>query len=174
MLFERDVRAGRAEAARALYRGELLPGFYDEWIDEERMRLAALRDHLALWPASGTPAPLCVPQVENAPAPTARVTLPTYLTALFGAQEQASKLGAMVRAHRLVTLIGPGGAGKSRLAVEMAHAMRAHGEPPAQEKPAFDLIAFVALVACTTRAQACDALTGALQIEPGSDDPCAP
>ncbi len=34
--FERCIRAGRADAARALYGGELLPGFYDDWVDEER------------------------------------------------------------------------------------------------------------------------------------------
>ena len=38
--FERSVRAGAIDAARELYRGELLPGFYDDWIDEERLRFA--------------------------------------------------------------------------------------------------------------------------------------
>jgi DNA-binding SARP family transcriptional activator len=44
--FEALVRAGRHAEALALYRGELLPGFYDDWIDEERLRLAALRDRI--------------------------------------------------------------------------------------------------------------------------------
>ena len=165
-LFERHVRAGRPDAARALYRGELLPGFYDDWIDEERMRLAALHDRLASLPVGPAQAQLVSPAASPASLAGVRVTLPSYLTRLFGAEEQATRLRELVRSNRLVTLIGPGGAGKTRLAVEMAHEMRERAEPPA-----FDLIAFVALVACTTRAQACDALTGALQIAPGADDP---
>jgi DNA-binding SARP family transcriptional activator len=48
--FERALRAGRFDAARALYRGELLPGYYDDWIDEERMRLGALHERLLTTP----------------------------------------------------------------------------------------------------------------------------
>ena len=164
--FERHLRAGRVDAARTLYRGELLPGFYDDWIDEERMRLAALHDRLGSSPAARQQTTAQVPAVQLAAPAGARVTLPTYLTRVFGADEQTERLLALMRSNRLVTLIGPGGAGKSRLAVEAAHAMRARAEPPA-----FDLIAFVALVTSTTRAQACDALFRALQIAPGADDP---
>ena len=44
--FERCLRSGRVEAARALYRGDLMPGHYDEWVLDERRRLAALRERL--------------------------------------------------------------------------------------------------------------------------------
>lgn len=168
--FERSVRAGQVDAARGLYRGELLPGFYDDWIDEERLRLAALHERLAGRASS-------VPEVAPAPRPAtsvARVSLPTYLTRMFGADEQAARLRGLVLGHRLVTLIGPGGAGKTRMAVEMAHSLRSDtGWPLPASEPfePFDLIAFVPLAACTTRAQACDALTGALQIARGADDP---
>lgn len=53
--FEQAVRARRHDEARALYRGELLPGHYDEWVHEERQRLQALADRLAEptpWPPS--------------------------------------------------------------------------------------------------------------------------
>ena len=169
--FERHARAGQHAAARALYRGELLPGFYDDWIDEERLRLAALHDRL-----SGVPEPL----ETAAPVPTpratggARIFLPTYLTRVFGADEQAARLRGLVLTHRLVTLIGPGGSGKTRLAVEMAHSLRHDAGwpvPAAEGVDPFDLIAFVPLAACRTRAQACDALTGALQIAARADDP---
>ncbi|MFY9514519.1 MAG: hypothetical protein WAQ05_26430, partial [Rubrivivax sp.] len=56
--FESACRAGRYDEAAACYRGELLPGFYDTWIDEERLRLAALADHAtqrAPQPAAPTP-----------------------------------------------------------------------------------------------------------------------
>src|SRR5215469_4114962 len=42
--FERLLRKGAIAEALELYRGELLPGFIDEWVDEERLRLSALRD----------------------------------------------------------------------------------------------------------------------------------
>ena len=44
--FERRLRAGDWSAARALYRGEFMPGHYAEWVQDERRRLAALRDRL--------------------------------------------------------------------------------------------------------------------------------
>ena len=46
--------------------------------------------------------------------------LPTYRTRWIGAELQAARLQALVREHRLVTLLGPGGCGKTRLAVEVA------------------------------------------------------
>jgi predicted ATPase len=170
--FERHVRAGEHAAARVLYRGELLPGFYDDWIDEERMRLAALHDRLADAPE----APAAATHVPAARARGgARIVLPTYLTRTFGADEQAARLRGLVLTHRLVTLIGPGGSGKTRLAIEMAHSLRADAGWPVPAAAAdnfepFDLIAFVPLAACSTRAQACDALTSALQIAARADD----
>ena len=170
--FERSVRAGQVDAARALYRGELLPGFYDDWIDEERLRLAALHERLAAHPeTSQAVAP--TPAHTAGAASVARVSLPTYLTRVFGADEQAARLRGLVLANRLVTLLGPGGGGKTRLAVEMAHSLRSDAGwtlPRSESFEPFDLIAFVPLAACTTRAQACDALTGALQIAPVGDD----
>ena len=44
--FERRLRAGDWPAAQALYRGELMPGHYDEWVLQERRRLAALWERL--------------------------------------------------------------------------------------------------------------------------------
>ena len=170
--FERSVRAGHIDAARTLYRGELLPGFYDDWIDEERLRLAALHERLGAYPRNSQDGPPAPP--PRPAASVARVSLPTYLTRMFGADEQAARLRGLVLAHRLVTMIGPGGAGKTRLAIEMAHSLRNDTRwplPPSETCPSFDLIAFVPLAACMTRAQACDALTGALQIAPGADDP---
>ena len=181
--FERSVQAGQIDAARALYRGELLPGFYDDWIDEERLRLAALHERLARYPQTAQTAqtPQTALAMPPASAPwrqaaqsAARVNLPTYLTRMFGADAQGARLRGMVLAHRLVTLIGPGGAGKTRLAIEMAHSLRpdsAGSLATTEPFEPFDLIAFVPLAACTTRAQACDALTGVLQIAPAAAEP---
>ena len=40
--FEQQVRAGQWSEARDLYRGELMPGFYDDWVLEARAHLATL------------------------------------------------------------------------------------------------------------------------------------
>ncbi len=190
--FERLVRAGQPALALVLYRGELLPGFYDEWVADERTRLAALFDRIegfatvASDAAPDASARRRVVSPVPTPAPTLGLastgapvhgmpgtTLPNYLTRFFGADEQAVRLRGQVLAHRLVTLVGPGGSGKTRLAVELAHGLR---EPmPWQPAPGdaalpFDLVVFVPWVQCTTGAQALDALLAALQIKPQGSD----
>jgi predicted ATPase/DNA-binding CsgD family transcriptional regulator len=54
---------------------------------------------------------------RTAPADTA---LPAPLTSLVGRESEMSQLTALVDAHRLVTLTGPGGVGKTRLALRIA------------------------------------------------------
>jgi predicted ATPase/DNA-binding SARP family transcriptional activator/tetratricopeptide (TPR) repeat protein len=49
-----------------------------------------------------------------------RSNLRTPLTMMIGRQHDVERLRAVVRAHRLVTLVGPGGVGKSRLAIDAA------------------------------------------------------
>ena len=174
--FERAVRSGHAAAARALYRGELLPGFYEEWIDDERLRLEGLHDRLPLHDqaADARSTERHVEPPGDARAAVARVSLPYYLTRMFGADEQGRRLRSLVLAQRLVTLIGSGGAGKSRLAVEVSHSLREHAAwplPASEPFEPFDLIAFIALAACTTRAQMLDALTTTLHIAPGAETP---
>ena len=46
--------------------------------------------------------------------------LPTQVTSFVGRQAERVELGLLVRQHRLVTVLGAGGAGKTRLAVELA------------------------------------------------------
>ena len=177
--FEQHVRNGQAEAARALYRGELLPGFYDEWIEDERSRLAALLDRLPASPApdANVPAAADAPRGDAVvmPAPPARVTLPNFLTRMFGAESPAAALRLQVLDNRFVTVLGPGGSGKTRLAVEVAHSLRARADwplsvPAPGADASFDLIAFVSLAACHQRSQALDALVRALEIAaPGHD-----
>jgi predicted ATPase/DNA-binding SARP family transcriptional activator len=61
-------------------------------------------------PAATAPAP--------SPAPPAR--LPTYLTRFFGRSRETETIREALAEVRLVTLTGPGGVGKTRLAVETA------------------------------------------------------
>jgi predicted ATPase/class 3 adenylate cyclase len=49
--------------------------------------------------------------------------LPVQATSFIGREAEVAELGALVQAHRLVTLIGVGGVGKTRLAVQVAAEM---------------------------------------------------
>ncbi|MGA5560805.1 AfsR/SARP family transcriptional regulator [Streptomyces platensis] len=55
-----------------------------------------------------------------APGPRPRTNLPTPLTALLGRQDAVHRIEALLTDTRLVTLTGPGGVGKTRLALETA------------------------------------------------------
>ncbi|MFF3842940.1 BTAD domain-containing putative transcriptional regulator [Streptomyces sp. NPDC001930] len=54
---------------------------------------------------------------DPSPAPTAP---PAQLTALVGRDDEVTEVAGLLRVARLVTLIGPGGVGKTRLSVEVA------------------------------------------------------
>ncbi len=55
------------------------------------------------------------------PAPRAPVTLPVLPTGLVGRQQELDAVAALLHEHRLVTILGPGGIGKTRLGLELAH-----------------------------------------------------
>ncbi len=51
-------------------------------------------------------------------------SLPAYLTSFIGRDDEMRQLAATLGEHRLVTILGPGGAGKTRLATEIATTLR--------------------------------------------------
>lgn len=166
-------RSGEYERARALYRGELMPGFYDDWVVDERHDLTALFDQLeAASPRASTRRESeCVTPIGAAADPEA-VGLPSYWTRPFGIAPSVSRLRALVLAQRLVTVHGPGGSGKTRLAVAAARALceaptadAGDGEGPWR----FDFIGFVPLVGCVSAAQALDAIRGGLPFDGRGD-----
>ncbi|SEG98861.1 Predicted ATPase [Nonomuraea solani] len=53
--------------------------------------------------------------------------LPAPLTSFIGRDEELRLLGELLETSRLVTVVGPGGAGKTRLALEAAARHRTHG-----------------------------------------------
>jgi predicted ATPase/DNA-binding SARP family transcriptional activator len=92
--------------------------------------------------------------VESHAAPTA---LPPVLTRFFGRQPESARLVDLLsrRTVRLVTLAGPGGVGKTRLALEVAHRMAgvfAHD------------ICLVELAGVTDESSVDDALAAALRL----------
>ena len=120
-----EAKRDALDRAAGLLAGELLPGFYDDWIAEERERLNALaeevRQQRTALPETGRAAST---PVSAAPAPTALPLLnfPLQWTRFFGRE---AEIAAIVRRlsdpqTRLVTLSGPGGSGKTRLAIEAA------------------------------------------------------
>src|SRR5215207_10107876 len=68
------------------------------------------------------PDPPTPPAREDEGVPLAAVRLPTPLTDLLGRDAEVRDAAALLAGHRLVTLTGPGGVGKTRLAIEAARA----------------------------------------------------
>jgi len=77
---------------------------------------------LAQDPSLALPGP--APPSQAAAAPSVTGNLRAALTRFVGRDAEMAQLIEAVRASRLVTLIGPGGAGKTRLAVEAAARLR--------------------------------------------------
>ena len=137
------------DQALAAYGGELLPGFYEDWIVEERERLEALHEEacsqrqnlpsvlsfssLPALPAQSSPASL-----DAAPAP---LGFPLQFTRFFGREKECAQAAQWLAdpQTRLLTLTGPGGAGKTRLAVEAAQRAAASFAGPVCFVPLADL-----------------------------------
>ncbi|WP_445149603.1 BTAD domain-containing putative transcriptional regulator [Baekduia sp. Peel2402] len=67
-----------------------------------------------------TAAPITPASAPAPPAPSRRSNLRAGVTSFVGREAEVDRLAALLDEHRLVTLIGPGGAGKTRLAGEVA------------------------------------------------------
>src|SRR5450755_1601533 len=117
-------RAGRqAEALRAY--AEARERSVDELGIEPGRALRELQARvLAQDPALTLPDPAEPPTLRAATGPTATGNLRAQLSRLIGREGELEQLLEAVHAHRIVTLVGPGGAGKTRLAVEAAAVLR--------------------------------------------------
>ncbi len=167
--FEQALQAGRYGDSQALYVGELMPGFYDEWVHDERQRLQALADRYvsALAPSPGPEtqslASFRSPDLSGALATRPReLRLPQYLTSLIGADVTGARLRDAVLQHRLVSVLGAGGSGKTRLAIEVARLLC---QPDLSgEATTFERVIFVSLVGVTTGTQLLDQMLMTLRI----------
>ena len=161
LAFEQALSQGHMARGLRLYQGDLLPGHFDEWVLEHRGHLASRAEAVARL----QPLPA---RVQTAFEPAEQdVRLPRYLTRLIGFEAAAAALATALAQHRLVVLRGPGGGGKTRLAVEVARALAQRSDSRlgarAEAGSAFDLVAFVPLASCTQRAQMLDTVLHALR-----------
>src|SRR5208282_2230475 len=109
---------------------ELLDRVWPNMVVEEaalRVQVLALRKVLgadAIATVSGQGYRFMLPVtkggIETNRLPTPKHNLPYQLTSFIGRQQEIAQLKGLVTANRLVTLTGAGGAGKSRLAMEVA------------------------------------------------------
>ena len=114
--------------ALALYKGEFAPGFYLDVLLSERQRLAALADEaqkrLSAWETSEAAAAAEPPAVPSVPLPLVMQRRPIRThDRFFGREDERKQIPRLLEQNRLVTLLGPGGTGKTRLMQEMQTAM---------------------------------------------------
>jgi len=123
----------------------------EERADFIRLARAPVNTLETLRPADDSPLPLQPPASSNLPAP---------VTALIGRTMEVASIGALLRRPdvRLLTLTGPGGVGKTRLAVQIARDL-------ADDFP--EGIAFVALAPTDDPEWVVTAIAQALRVRPG-------
>jgi predicted ATPase/DNA-binding SARP family transcriptional activator len=190
-----EARTVALEEAVSLYTGPLLPGFYDDWICEERERLQAAfwetleriadsyearKDfrraleyarRLAIEQGSDPADPISqrierlrrlaaeteLQEEKGAVETASRPFLPRPLDCLIGRAVALDTLSDIIlRGTRLTTLTGPGGTGKTRLALETAAAL--------QSKFGVDNVCFVPLVEITETHRIREAIRDALRL----------
>jgi non-specific serine/threonine protein kinase len=136
-----------------------------EYFREHRAALATLAELLrerwdvgaAAGPAGGT---------EAGPAPAPPGNLPAALSGFVGREDVLGAAAGLLSGTRLLTLIGPGGVGKTRLALRLAERVRA--EAPADVP---DGVWFVPLAPLTDPADVAPAIARALGVREAGDRP---
>lgn len=113
--FKLAISAGEYSKARSIRRGELLPGFYDEWLDDVRLKLSAFEEDIEDFHMQDEP-------VAAAPQQAAQtgVHLPAALTSFVGREDECSQVLSALESNRMVTVTGFGGLGKTRLTLRVA------------------------------------------------------
>jgi predicted ATPase/class 3 adenylate cyclase len=105
-----------SEATRALVRHDLPIGVTLRDLGEHRLKDIAHPERLFDLVVDGLPSDF--PPIRSLDARPNN--LPLQLTSFVGRADEIARAVQLLRGHRLVTLTGPGGAGKTRLALEVA------------------------------------------------------
>jgi predicted ATPase/class 3 adenylate cyclase len=147
-------------AAAAAVAGEMAGGgdeitFRD--LGSHVLRDLPVPEHLMQLGAPGLAAEFPALRAQTTEAPT---NLPNPPTRFVGRTRELREVGSLLERERLVTLTGPGGTGKTRLAIEVARAVRAEA-PDGLWFVALDIVRDPALVVPTIAA------TVGLPEEPG-------
>ena len=167
---------------RERLRGQLILALYRTGRQAEALRAyhearARLRDELGLDPGPELQAlersvlaqdPSLAAPIAVASPVAARAALPMPLTSFLGRQAELAGVRAALASARLVTLVGPGGVGKSRLAVEIARQLSTEREVWMVElAPIVDALAVAEAVASGLGAPEHSAPDGAVAPSPG-------
>jgi predicted ATPase/class 3 adenylate cyclase len=105
-----------SEATHSLAAGNLPPGVTVEDLGQHRLKDLSRAEHLWQLAIEGLPHEFPPPRTLDA-TPN---NLPLQLTTFLGRQREVSEVLELLVANRLVTLTGPGGTGKTRLALQVA------------------------------------------------------
>ncbi len=122
--FESEYGLGNLARAAEIMQAPLLPAVYEDWAFEFQTRYALLEEELA--PHRSTPGEAGghaqnVGQIATQPQ-RFKTNLPSFLTEYVPNQTTLAQLSDLIQKHRLVTITGTAGIGKTRLSIETARA----------------------------------------------------
>jgi TolB-like protein/Tfp pilus assembly protein PilF len=120
MALEPGMTVGRFVKERSSVPLEVTSQVYQREIERilEGLRLAGMPDESDACRMLGSEA--IPPEAGRVPRRGSAGDLPQPVTELIGREAELSEVAALMRTHRLVTLIGEGGIGKTRLGIEVA------------------------------------------------------